>query len=141
MAMSAIINVRINIRDFINGVIAGGVAMLCTSFFIKSVIFSLIVGSTAGLVLVLVQNLLERKFAKNFNIISTYSFCLFGVQGFIGSIYGTIFRSFYSDDYYIINYTNNPIKMGLKSLGIGLGLGLLVGLFIKLLNYLIGNEL
>jgi hypothetical protein len=136
--MSTIINVRINIRDLINGIIAGGVAMLCTSFFIKSVIFSLIIGSTAGLVQVLVQNLVERKLAKNLNIINTYSFCLFGVQGFIGSIYASIFRSVYNDDA-IIHNTNSPLLMGLKSLGLGLGIGLVVGIVIKLMNFLIGN--
>jgi ammonia channel protein AmtB len=57
-ATSAIINVKINIRDFINGALSGAIAMLCAFPFIIKPVFSLIIGSTAGIIQVLAQNML-----------------------------------------------------------------------------------
>lgn len=92
IAMSFFINTKLVVRDLINGTIAGAIAIVYPAFFIVNPVFAMIVGSTAGIVQVLVQNFIEKMVALNYNIINTYSFCLFGVQGIVGAIFGSVFR-------------------------------------------------
>lgn len=142
MATSCLINNKLNIRDLINGTIAGGIAIFCPSFFIVNPTYSMIVGSTAGIVQVLVQNFIEKKIARKYNIINTFSFCLFGVQGLIGSVFASIFRAdlknknqmAYYKNAYVINSTE-PIALGFVSTALGVGLGLIVGTMIYFLSH------
>ena len=49
-------NQKLNVRDFMNCPVAGAIAGFCGSFFIVSPVFAQIIGATAGIVQVLVQN-------------------------------------------------------------------------------------
>jgi ammonia channel protein AmtB len=95
IAMSLLINDALNPRDLINGVVAGAVAIFPSAFFVNHSghpAFALVVGAFAGFVQTVVQNVIERPIAIKYNIVNTYSFCLFGVQGLIGSAFGSIYR-------------------------------------------------
>jgi uncharacterized membrane protein len=63
---SIAINGKINIRDFINGSIAGSIAGLCGSYMLANPVFGQIVGATAGALQVIIQNFCEKKIARKY---------------------------------------------------------------------------
>lgn len=95
---SILINQKLNVRDFVNSPISGAIAALCSSYFITIPVYSQIVGAAAGIVQALVQNFMETKVARKYDILTTYSFCLFGIQGLMGAMFGSIFKSLLARD-------------------------------------------
>lgn len=93
LAFSFLFYGKANIRSFINGIVASGIAVLCSSYFIFNPGYPMVIGLVSSLVQVTIEGVIEKKFIKRFDIISTYSFSLFGVQGLIGAVAGSIFKA------------------------------------------------
>lgn len=79
-------------RDFINSLIAGGVACTTAGLYFTNPVWPMVLGSTAGMVQSLVQGLFEKKTSMTGRIFHSNSFALFGIQGMIGGVFASIFR-------------------------------------------------
>ena len=55
-SMSALINGKLQIRDIVYGPVAGGIAVASSSIYIVSPVWSMVVGTTAGLLQVILMN-------------------------------------------------------------------------------------
>lgn len=87
--MTTLINGIIIFRDLIHGVIAGAIVVGASSLFISNPIYAIVAGMTGGIIQTIIQNVLERRAAKNRIIISTVSWSLFGIQGLIGAAFAS----------------------------------------------------
>lgn len=133
-AISAIFNNGVLIRDVIYGSIAGGICSSTASYFIVNPVYGIIIGTTAGLVQVIVMNLVEKKFARSKSIFNTFSFTLFGIQGFLGACFAAAFNAAVRSRKYGFIYTfpadwNQVFAwiMSLISAPMGICFGALVG--------------
>lgn len=125
-------------RDFINSVVAGGVASCTAGVYFTNPVWPLVLGSVTGMVQSLVQGLIEKRIAMKGRIFHTYSFTLFGVQGIIGGVFASIFRKVVEtrNDKFTYNFTinQNPagydLAMACLSAALGIGFGLLIGIFV-----------
>lgn len=93
ISFSFFINSKLIIRDLINSGVAGAISGLAAVMYIDKPVYSMVVGSTSGIVQTLVQNLIEKSISRRTKVFSTYSWQLFGVQGLIGTIFGSIFKT------------------------------------------------
>jgi len=145
-SMSALINGKLQIRDIVYGPVAGGIAVASSSIYIVSPVWSMFVGTTAGLLQVILMNTLEKNFAKGKNIFSTVSFTLFGVMGLLGVAFSAmnnaIMRGNFEGFEFIFSvedsntFTDLPIFqlwIGLLAVAFGIGFGIVAGLFILIL--------
>ena len=97
IGVSLFINNTIVLKDIINGTLAGGIACASASFYFSQPWPAFLTGIVAGSVQTILQNSVEKKIRNsNFHIISTYSLSLFGLQGLIGGIFGSIFQAAYA---------------------------------------------
>jgi ammonia channel protein AmtB len=137
-AMSTFVYHKAVPRDFLNSLIAGGVAACSAGYYFTNPVWAMVLGSTCGIVQGLVQGLIEKKVAMNNRIFHTYSFTLFGVQGLIGAVFASIFRKVVEtrtdDNVFSFAVNSRPAGFDLAiaaiSAGIGLGFGLLIGLIV-----------
>lgn len=140
--VSIIINQKLNIRDFVNSPIAGAIAALCSSYFIATPVYSQIVGAVAGITQAIVQNTIETRIAQEYEIVTTYSFCLFGVQGLIGAAFGSIFKFALSKDLQLQSSFNvikmkelaEPALLGIIAVGVGVIAGTFISTSVILLS-------
>jgi hypothetical protein len=136
-AFSTLINGKVVARDFINSLVAGGVAACSAGVFFTNPVWAMVLGSTCGIVQAIVQRTIEQSVANNSRIFHTYSFTLFGVQGLIGAIFASIFSAviIHKDDsiaynHAYIKHQGYDLLIGVISAGIGLGFGLLSGILV-----------
>ena len=140
-AISTLINSNIIARDMINGLVAGGVACCTAAFYFTNPVWPMVLGSTAGALQSVLQNVAEKKVAKSQNIRNTHSFALFGVQGILGAIFAAIFRQVVKsrNDGFDFDFSQKDIAtrnggyeiaVALVSAGIGLFSGFLIGAFL-----------
>jgi len=139
ISFSFFINSKLVIRDLINSGVAGAISGLASVMYIDKPVYSMVVGSTSGIVQTLVQNLIEKRISRRTKVFSTYSWQLFGVQGLIGTIFGSIFKTVVEKEFNqpyardLLKTFKPPIVLGLISVAIGIGGGILLGLlFYKL---------
>lgn len=99
ISFSYFINTKPIVRDLINSGIAGVVAGLASVAYMDRPIFPMVVGSTAGIVQVLLQNLVEKRITRKGKIFSTFSWALFAVQGLVGASFASIFHKVLKDSY------------------------------------------
>lgn len=131
----------ISVRDVVQAPTAGAVAVASSAYYITNPVYSLVIGSVAGIVQVIGQHAIQKRTAKTSNITNTFSFILFGVQGIIGSVFAAGFRSAQTNiqdpvtpiDGLTIDLSDLPLPVfgfigGLISAGIGMLLGVILGL-------------
>ena len=78
------------IRDFVHGPLAGIIVGGVSSYFTANLAMSLISGLIGGALQSILSNALEKIFKHNAKKIQYVSFSLFGIQGFLASIFGCI---------------------------------------------------
>lgn len=79
-------------RDFLNSLVAGGVACTTAGLYFTNPVWPMILGTTSGMVQSLVQGLIEKRTSMTGRIFHSTSFTLFGIQGLIGGVFASIFR-------------------------------------------------
>ena len=129
---------RIGIRDLIYGSLAGGISSASASYYITNPVYGILFGFLSVVIQVIMLNAVEKKVANNSRIINTYTFTLFGVQGFLGSVFAAAWQAVaigYANDFqYNFDETNEPAVYGfvggLISLSMGIGFGLLAGILV-----------
>ena len=89
--VSTLINGKLIARDMIHAPIAGAIVGGSASFFTVNPTQPILAGLAGGILQTLIQNLFEKDNARNGNLLSTVSWSLFGVQGFIGGVIATIY--------------------------------------------------
>ena len=97
-------------RDITHGAIAGAIATGAGSLYIFVPGFAILTGAFAGFIQAFIQNYFERKAIRKGYLISTVSWSLFGVQGFIGGFFATFWKMSAVKDWFDIfntNVTNN----------------------------------
>lgn len=137
---SGLINGYIIARDLVHAPIAGAIIAGSASFFATNVTQSIIAGFFGGVIQTAIQNLIEKKTARNGPILSTISWSLFGVQGLLGGLFATIYSSISKSN--LFNFSASSIDknaifvllMTLISAGIGLVVGLLGGLIVRCIS-------
>lgn len=137
-AVSIFIYQKLIPRDFLNSLIAGGVAACSAGFYFTGPVWAMVLGSACGMVQAAIQGLIEKRVAMNSRIYHTYSFSLFGVQGLIGGVFASIFRKVveFRNDGLTFDWFYNPkpagydLAMACLAAAFGLGFGLLIGLFL-----------
>lgn len=127
-------------RDFINSLIAGGVACCTAGVYFTNPVWPLVLGTATGMTQSLIQGLVQKRVAMKGRIFHTHSFSLFGVQGIIGGVFASIFRAVVvtRNDKFTFNFTlnSNPagydLAMACLSAAMGLAFGLLIGTIVLL---------
>jgi hypothetical protein len=76
----------LRVKDMLNSVVAGGIVVGAASFYITTPYLALIAGTIAGILQYIFDNLIESSLFKKFGLITTHSFTLFCLQGFIGAV-------------------------------------------------------
>ena len=84
---------RIGIRDLIYGSLAGGISSASASYYITNPVYGILFGFISGVLQVILLNVVEKKVANNSKIINTYTFTLFGIQGFLGCIFAAAWQA------------------------------------------------
>ena len=92
LGLSSAINHSIAVRDVVQAPIAGAVAIASSAYYITNPVYALVIGSVAGIIQTLLQNLVEKPASRKGSIINTFSFVAFGVQGILSSIFASGFR-------------------------------------------------
>jgi ammonia channel protein AmtB len=146
--VSPLFNDGILIRDVIYGPIAGGVACSTASYWILNPAYAIVIGVCAGLLQVIVMNVIEKRFAREKYIYHSYSFTLFGAQGLLGAIFAAIWNAAVRGQQYGFTFTFNlstrfsthPVFSWIVSL-ISLSMGAIFGLLVGLLCYLVATHL
>jgi hypothetical protein len=77
----------IRTRDVMNSVIAGGIISGAASFYITTPFEAIIVGSIAGISQFIFDNYLEKMIYAKLGHISSSSYTLFCLQGFLGAVF------------------------------------------------------
>ena len=92
IGLSSTINHTIAVRDVVQAPTAGAVAIASSAYYITNPVYSLVIGSVAGLIQVTLQTLFEKRSSRTSNITNTFSFFVFGIQGVLGSVFASGFR-------------------------------------------------
>eukprot|EP00919_Chromeraceae_sp_WS-2016_P062264 GHVR01147442.1.p1 GENE.GHVR01147442.1~~GHVR01147442.1.p1 ORF type:complete len:162 (-),score=9.82 GHVR01147442.1:205-690(-) len=143
LAVSGLIHGKLLVKDFIYSPIAGGVMVATSSSFTFNLSASILLGIIAGVLQVLF-NIVEQKMASKPKL-STNTFFLFGIQGFLGGIAGVIMRAVAGGSYGRFDFANlqHPYRLSSSgeqlgavfvALGFGIIGGLLTSIFIFLVN-------
>ncbi len=82
---SMLINGYLIARDALHGPIAGAIAVGASSLYIAAPVYAFVAGAAGGIIQSFIQNLIEKKAARNNRVVSTVSWSLFGMQGLIGA--------------------------------------------------------
>ena len=144
IGISSIINHSILVRDAVQGPLAGAIAVASAAYFITNPVYALVIGCVAGAIQTVWQNYVEKKRSKRDTIVNTFSFCLFGIQGLIGSVFASGFR------HALYSQTNGQTFTNLDSIPypvfnfvtaiISAGIGIFFGIVIGLLMYCAGKH-
>jgi ammonia channel protein AmtB len=145
IATSCVVNEMLHVRDVVEGSIAGAVACASASFYLVNPVYALVIGSVSGVVQALAQNMIEKRSSRTRNILNTFSFVTFGVQGMLGSAFASLFRAVLegdanrnhaiSDHSYTTSYLNAPVfdfVSGIISGTMGTLIGVLMGVVLLL---------
>lgn len=129
-------------RDFLNSLVAGGVASCTAGLYFTNPVWAMVLGSTAGGVQSLIQGLIEKRVSMTGRIFHSNSFSLFGVQGLIGGVFASIFRKVvetrtdgltYDFTYHYFGstfrYAGFDLAMACLCAAFGLAFGILIGIF------------
>jgi hypothetical protein len=148
LVVSAIINGYIIIRDVTHGLVAGAIAVGAGSLYIINPTFAIITGFIAGGLQALIQNLGERSSFDRGVLVSTVSWSLFGIQGFIGGCFAAGWKllaihrysSSFSSSVLYNHGSSYEFWAMLVSLCFGLVAGALAGVFVYCTNVIGRNE-
>ena len=148
LIVSLILNGYLIARDITHGLIAGAIAVGAGSLYIMSPAFPLISGFMGGSLQTVFQNSIEKKALKKGFLISTVSWTLFGVQGFIGGFFAVCWKNVAINSWnnnfnanILHNFgEQNELYIMLISMGFGLAFGILAGLIIWCTNVQGRNE-
>jgi hypothetical protein len=145
LCSSLIINGYLVARDGTHGVIAGAIAVGASSIYIVNPTYALITGFIGGAIQGIIQNSLERYGISRGYILSTVSWSLFAIQGFIGGCFSAGWKRLANDKYSsTFSSTGSVLKnygeqyqfyAMLVSAGMGLGFGLIAGVIIYFTNF------
>jgi hypothetical protein len=139
LAMSAIMNGRIRIKDLMYGTFAGAAIVGTSAPHMFNPVGAIVLGMISGLLQPLF-NLAEEKIARGRAVFSTCAPFLFAVQGLLGSLAAGIFRAIGANGDYRFDPTTYPYpfrwaqageyyRATFISFGIAIGAGVIVGLF------------
>ena len=139
LAMSALMNGRIRIKDLMYGTFAGAAIVGTSAPHMFNPVGAIVLGMISGLLQPLF-NLAEEKIAQGRVVFSTCAPFLFAVQGLLGSLAAGIFRAIGTNGDYRFDPTTYPYpfrwaqageyyRATFISFGIAIGAGVVVGLF------------
>ena len=148
LIMSMILNGYLVLRDATHGAIAGAIATGAASLYILNPSWAIITGFIAGSLQGFFQGLVEKRSATSGDIVSTVSWILFGVNGFLGGIFAAAWkdeanrnRSSSFSSFVLQNFgEQNEVYIMLISVGMGLGFGLIAGVLTYCTNPLKRGE-
>lgn len=133
IGVSSMINHSLAVRDVVQAPTAGAVAIASSAYFITNPVYSLVIGSVAGIIQTVLQTFVEKRASRKSNITNTFSFIVFGVQGIIGSIFASGFREALNNETngLEISLSNLPFPVfGFVTACISAGVGIVFGVFI-----------
>ena len=121
---------------------AGAIIAGSSTFFITQNAYSIVVGFVGGVIQVLIQNYVEKPNARDGPILSTFSWSLFGIQGFLGGIFATGYRDILNHNtngtvFSAASLDYNPgyeLLIAIISVGMGLGFGAIAGALISIVS-------
>jgi hypothetical protein len=133
-SVSSIINGTVITRDLIHAHIAGGIVV--GAVFVTNPVYSFVAGFTAGALQSIIQNAVEAPAMRKTSVLSTISWSILGIQGFVGGVFATGYRDILDYNSNGLTYTASSINlnpgyelaMAAISAGIGLAFGIIVGL-------------
>lgn len=139
---SLVINGALVPRDIITAPVAGAIIAGSSTFFITQNAYSIVVGFVGGVIQVLIQNYVEKPNARDGPILSTFSWSLFGIQGFLGGIFATGYRDILNHNtngtvFSAASLNYNPgyeLLIAIISVGMGLGFGAIAGALISIVS-------
>ena len=139
---SLVINGALVPRDIITAPVAGAIIAGSSTFFITQNAYSIVVGFVGGVIQVLIQNYVEKPNARDGPILSTFSWSLFGIQGFLGGIFATGYRDILNHNtngtvFSAASLDYNPgyeLLIAIISVGMGLGFGAIAGALISIVS-------
>jgi hypothetical protein len=140
--VSTLINGYIIARDAIHGPIAGAIVVGASSLYITNPTYAFVAGLSGGIIQGLIQNLIEKRAARNRWIVSTVSWSLFGIEGLVGAGFAAGWKAIYfttqngmTVEPATLSFTSQfELYGGLISAGIGAGFGILAGFLVILVN-------
>lgn len=138
VGLSSMINHTIAVRDIVQAPTAGAVAVASAAYYITNPVYAIVIGSVAGLIQTGLQTMIEKPSSrKNHNVVNTFSFIVFGVQGIFASVFASGFRHALETQTDGLTVTVSEIPepifgfvIGVISAGIGILFGLLIGVFL-----------
>lgn len=144
LIFSMLYNGYIILRDVTHGAVAGAIATGAASLYIFNPAYAIISGFLAGFLQGFFQNVVEKLQARKGTIVSTFSWILFGINGFFGGLtasgwkdnakvsHSSVFSTFVTQNF----GAQNEMYIMLISVGMGLAFGILAGLLTYLTNAL-----
>jgi len=141
---SILINGHLIVRDATHGVIAGAIAIGAASLYLIVPAYALITGFISGFIQAIIQNYLERYGVAKGYIISTVSWSLFGLQGFMGGCWASGWNKL-ADNKYSSNFNSNVTKSfgeqyEFYNMLVSAGMGAAFGLGAGIINYFINFQ-
>lgn len=145
---SILINGYLVPRDAIHGLIAGAVIFGSSVMYVANIVYAVLTGLIGGLIQAFIQNIVERRSIAKGYVISTVSWSLFGIQGFLGGFFSAGWKTLANDHYaneipqtVRTNFgEQNQVYIMLISIGLGTIFGLLASFFTYLTNFQQGEE-
>lgn len=92
LVVSLLINGYAIVRDLIYAPIAGAIIVGSASFWITNPSYAMAGGFVGGAIMATIQNIFEKNYGRDNNIISSISWSLFGIQGILGGALAAGFR-------------------------------------------------
>lgn len=143
LLVSLLLNGYVIPRDVIHGLIAGAVIAGNSTTYFYNVVYAILTGLVGGMIQAFIQNLIEQPSVRRGFIVSSVSWTLFGVQGFLGACFAAGWKQL-ANNKYSSNFSNVVLQnkgeqfqvyIMLISAGIGAGFGIIAGILIYLTNF------
>lgn len=141
MALGLIFYGRPIVRHLVYGPVAGAIIGGASSFYTSNPVYAIVVGVTGGFLQTIFMSIQQYLVnSKGHRPLTTVSFTLFGIQGFVGSAFAVCWKEIIEDNSDGLPYTPlgvdsaQLILYGLICAGIGAAFGLLIGFLIFLVN-------
>lgn len=88
----------IRLKDLLNAQIAGGIISGAASYYTTTPYLGLIAGAIAGLTQYYFDNFIERKLYQRWGVVSSFSFTLHCLQGFLGWVFALAYNARIKDN-------------------------------------------
>ncbi len=129
------------VRHLVYGPIAGAVIGGASSYYTSNPVYAIVVGVAGGMLQTIFMSIQQYLVnSKGYRPITTVSFTLFAIQGFVGSAFAVCWKEIIEDNSNDLPYvplgvdSAGLILYGLICAGIGAGFGLIIGFLIFLSN-------